>query len=119
MVVRGENHRAVIDHPLAMNNPEPKENPRQQFGKMIADPVVRIQNALTDFHPFHLQAPDDFADHAFDRQVRAVDDMRVLGDDEGRCPAGRIGPVPRRDKIEKVTIVPISETPTASPSPRD
>ena len=25
----------------------------------------------------------------------------------------------RRDKIEKVTIVPISETPTASPSPRD
>jgi hypothetical protein len=25
----------------------------------------------------------------------------------------------RRDKIEKVTIIPISETPTASPSPRD
>jgi hypothetical protein len=25
----------------------------------------------------------------------------------------------RRDKIEKVTIVPISETTTASPSPRD
>jgi hypothetical protein len=25
----------------------------------------------------------------------------------------------RRDKIEKVTIVPISETPTASPSPQD
>jgi hypothetical protein len=25
----------------------------------------------------------------------------------------------RRDNIEKVTIVPISETPTASPSPRD
>jgi hypothetical protein len=25
----------------------------------------------------------------------------------------------RRDKIEKVTIVPISETPTASPPPRD
>ena len=25
----------------------------------------------------------------------------------------------RRDKIEKVTIIPISETPTASPSPGD
>jgi len=25
----------------------------------------------------------------------------------------------RRDKIEKVTIVSVSETPTASPSPRD
>lgn len=25
----------------------------------------------------------------------------------------------RRDKIEKVMIVPVSETPTASPSPRD
>jgi hypothetical protein len=25
----------------------------------------------------------------------------------------------RRDKIEKVTIIPISESPTASPSPRD
>jgi hypothetical protein len=25
----------------------------------------------------------------------------------------------RRDKIEKVTIVPIAESPTASPSPRD
>jgi hypothetical protein len=25
----------------------------------------------------------------------------------------------RRDKIEKVTIIPISESPTVSPSPRD
>jgi hypothetical protein len=25
----------------------------------------------------------------------------------------------RHDKIEKVTIIPISESPTASPSPRD
>lgn len=25
----------------------------------------------------------------------------------------------RRDKIEKVTIIPISQSPTASPSPRD
>ena len=25
----------------------------------------------------------------------------------------------RRDKIEKVTIIPISESPTASPSPHD
>ena len=86
-MVRGENHRAVIDHPLPMNNPEPKENPRQQFGKIIADPVVRIQNALADFHPFHLQTANDFADYAFDRQVRAVDDMSVLSNDERGCPA--------------------------------
>jgi hypothetical protein len=53
-VVRGQDDRTVMDHSLAMDNSEPKKNSRQEFAKVIADPVVGIQSALTDFHPLHL-----------------------------------------------------------------
>ena len=81
-MIRGQDDGAVIDHPLAMDNAEPKKNPAQQFGEVITNPVVRIQNSLADFHSLHLEAADDLADHAFDRQVRAIDHMCVFRNDE-------------------------------------
>jgi len=86
-MVRSQDNWSVIDHSLAMDNAEPEENPGEQFDEVIANPIVRIQNALVDLQAFHLQTTDDFAHHAFDRQVRAVDDVRILSNDERRGPA--------------------------------
>src|ERR1041385_4847425 len=66
---------------------------------MIADPVIWIQNGLTNLKTLHLQAANDFPNDAFDGEVRAVDDMRVLGDDERRGATRRISPVPRGDLV--------------------
>jgi len=84
LVIRSQNHWPVIDHPLAMDDAEPKKNPGQQLGEIVANRVVRIQSGLGDFHPLHFQTADDFTDDAFNRQVGAVDDMRVLRDNERR-----------------------------------
>ena len=84
LMVRCQNHRTMIDHPLAMHDAQPEENPAEQPNQAIAKPVVEIQNALIDDQPFHFQSADDFADDAFDSEIRAVDNVRIFRDDQGR-----------------------------------
>ena len=57
--------------------------------QVIAGDVPGIHTAIV--RPFAFQAADDFADHAVDRQVGAVDDVRVFRDDQRRSAARRIG----------------------------
>ena len=44
LVVRRQNHRPVIDHPLAMHDAQPEENSADQLNQMVAKPVVGIQS---------------------------------------------------------------------------
>src|SRR4051812_31491231 len=54
---------------------------------------------LGDLEALELEAADDFADYAVDGEVRAIDDVGVLGDDEGGGAAGGIDFVAGLDGI--------------------
>ena len=44
LVVRRQNHRAVIDHAFAMDHAKPEKNPATYLDEIVAEPVVGIQN---------------------------------------------------------------------------
>ena len=57
LMIRGENHRAVIDHSLGVNDAKPEENPAKQFDKAVTNPVIRIQSRYSISIPLIFNRP--------------------------------------------------------------
>ena len=69
-------------------------------GERFSSPEASTELAdVLHVEALHLQPPDDLADDAFDREIRAVDDVCVLGDGERGIAPGRIDLVARGDGI--------------------
>jgi hypothetical protein len=78
-----------LNHPLPMNYSKTKKQSADQAREMVPKPVVNVHGlkrwtgrSVGNLEAVLFESGNDLIDDSFDRQMRRIDDVRILRDDE-------------------------------------
>ena len=87
-MIHRHNYRTILNHPLPMNYSKTKKQSANQAREMVPEPVINVHvGALKRRSDGNVEAVlfesgNDLVDDSFDCQMRRIDDVRILRDDE-------------------------------------
>ena len=87
-MVHRENYRTILNHPLPVNYSKTKKQSASESREMVPKPVVKIHGWASkrrsdgNVEAVLFESSNDLVDDFFDCQMRRVDDVRILRDDE-------------------------------------